>query len=98
MKGGYVYIMSNATRTTLYIGVTSNLESRVYEHRHESGSKFTSKYKLHYLVYYEFYTRISEAIDREKQLKVWKRSWKEDLIKSKNPNFLDLPEEIEGFR
>ncbi len=98
MKGGYIYIMSNATRTTLYIGVTSNLQSRVYENRHEKGSLFTSKYKLDYLVYYEYYSTITEAIDREKQLKVWRRSWKDELIRSKNPAFLDLTKEIEGFR
>ena len=70
--GSYsVYFMSNFARTVFYIGVTNNLERRVREHRYEDGSVFTSKYKCHFLVYYEDYSNIENAITREKQLKNW---------------------------
>ena len=73
MKGGYVYIMSNANRTTFYIGVTSNLKIRIDDHKNGIGSDFTTKYQLKDLVYYEDYPDIYQAIDREKQLKRWHR-------------------------
>lgn len=92
MKVAYVYIMSNHKRTTFYIGVTNNLERRVAEHKAEVGSVFTSKYKLDDLLYYERIYGIEQAIEREKQLKNWKRKWKIDLIKSINPHMLDLTE------
>jgi putative endonuclease len=90
MKIGYVYIMSNIKRTTFYIGVTSDLEERVAQHKAGLGSVFTSKYKLHYLVYFERSFDIEQAIKREKQLKRWHRDWKINLIKSINPEMLDL--------
>jgi len=90
MKTGYVYIMSNVKKTTFYIGVTSDLENRVAEHKAGLGSVFTSKYKLFYLVYYEVIFDIGEAIKREKQLKRWHRDWKMNLIKSVNPEMLEL--------
>ncbi|MFK7899468.1 MAG: GIY-YIG nuclease family protein [Cyclobacteriaceae bacterium] len=68
-KGGYVYIVSNKRRTVLYIGVTSNLYNRIYEHKNQEGAKFTSKYNCTDIVYYEFFDSIEEAIDREKVLK-----------------------------
>ena len=68
-KGGYVYLVSNKKRTVLYIGVTSNLYSRVYEHKNGNGSSFTKKYKCTDLLYYHFYPTIVEAIEQEKQLK-----------------------------
>jgi len=68
-KQGYVYIMSNQCRTTFYIGVTSNLDGRIWQHINGEGSLFVKKYKLHYLVYYEYFERITDAINREKQLK-----------------------------
>jgi putative endonuclease len=89
-RGGYVYIMSNKNRTVLYIGVTSNLFARVEEHRKYNGSKFTTKYKCYDLIYFECYHYIEEAIAREKQLKKWKRSWKEELINTLNPDLVDL--------
>ena len=85
-KGGYVYIVSNKTRSVLYIGVTSNLSSRSWEHKNGEGYIFTSKYKCTDLVYYAFFDSIEEAIAREKVLKKWKRSYKEELIKSVNPD------------
>jgi putative endonuclease len=91
---GYVYIMSNHARTTFYIGVTNNLRRRVDEHKKGLGSKFTARYHLKYLVYYEEHTEIQWAIEREKQLKNWHRDWKLELIRSENPDMKDLSEEI----
>ncbi|MBI3511725.1 MAG: GIY-YIG nuclease family protein [Bacteroidetes bacterium] len=91
MTGGFVYIMANFTHTTLYIGVTNNLESRSKEHKNHRNSKsFTSKYKIHKLVYYETFWDIRDAIAREKQLKAGNRKRKEDLINKMNPEWKDL--------
>jgi putative endonuclease len=92
MKKGYIYILSNYKRTTFYIGVTTNIELRFQQHRNGTGSKFTEKYKLHVLVYFEEYQSIQLAIAREKQLKNWHRDWKIALIKSVNPRMKDLSE------
>jgi len=94
MSKGYVYILTNFNKTTLYIGITSNLSRRINEHYSEEGSKFTRKYKCRYLVYYEEFDRIVDAIEREKQLKNWHREWKLNLIKSVNPEMLDLSGEV----
>lgn len=96
-KGGYVYIMSNKLRTSLYTGVTSNLAARVHKHKHNSDSEFVRKYKCHDIIYYEFHERIESAIEREKQIKKWKRTWKEELIKTMNPKLRDLSEEIKDL-
>ena len=96
MKTGYVYIMSNKNRTTFYIGVTNDIARRVAEHKEGSGSKFTAKYKLHDLVYFEVIYDIEQAIRREKQLKNWHREWKLNLIKELNPEMKDLSEMIFG--
>ncbi|MFI3241198.1 MAG: GIY-YIG nuclease family protein [Alphaproteobacteria bacterium] len=90
MKQGYVYIMTNKYNTTFYIGVTSNIERRVYEHKNNLVKGFTEKYNAHKLVYIEQYNLVTEAIAREKQLKNWHRDWKINLIKKQNPNFEDL--------
>lgn len=82
--------MSNSARTVFYIGVTNNLENRVWQHKHNEGSKFTSKYKCYYLVFYEDYQQINRAIEREKNLKNWHRQWKINLIKQENPVMKDL--------
>ncbi|MDD8018149.1 MAG: GIY-YIG nuclease family protein [Bacteroidota bacterium] len=92
MKKGYVYILSNFQRTTFYIGVTSNLDARIAEHRNGMASVFTKKYKLIYLVYFEEFQSIQLAISREKQLKRWHRDWKINLIKSVNLEMKDLME------
>jgi putative endonuclease len=97
MKGGYVYIMSNKVRTVLYVGVTGNLSARVQQHKSGMGGIFTAKYKCDDLLYFEFYEGIVEAIAREKNLKNWKREWKEELIKKFNPRLRDLSEEIKDF-
>lgn len=96
MYNGYVYIMSNIARTTLYIGVTSNLNRRVWEHREGSGSTFTSKYQLKILLYAEELPTISDAIEREKQLKAWRSEWKWDLVKELNPELVDLYPSLRG--
>ena len=87
-----VYILSNHARTVLYTGVTSHLESRVLEHKQGTGSRFTSAYKCFYLMYYEEYSDIRNAIAREKQLKKWRRQWKIELIRKENPEMIDLAE------
>ena len=85
-----VYILSNFTRTVFYIGVTNDLEKRVWQHRNGEGGVFTQKYHCHDLLYYEDYADVNNAIAREKQLKNWHRKWKMDLIKKENPGMIDL--------
>lgn len=85
MKKSYVYIITNKYRTTFYTGVTSDLSKRISEHVLGQGSLFTKKYNLKFLVYYEEFTEVTQAISREKQLKNWKREWKINLIKELNP-------------
>ena len=89
MKTYYVYILSNQTDTTLYIGVTNNLERRIYEHKNKIVDGFTAKYNLNKLVYFEEATDAISAIEREKQLKGWTRKRKEKLINDSNPNWVD---------
>ncbi len=88
----YVYILTNKGNNVLYIGVTNNLERRIYEHKNHLVEGFTSKYNLHKLVYYESTSNINDAITREKQLKKWARIKKLALIQGINPNFEDLSE------
>lgn len=90
-------MMSNKIRTVLYIGVTSNLANRVFEHKNGNGSVFTSRYKCFDLVYYEGFNDIEDAIAREKILKKWKREWKDNLIKKMNSNLKDLTNDISEF-
>ena len=89
-----VYILSSQPKGTLYIGVTSNLVKRNWEHRNNLVKGFTQKYDVHRLVYYELHGDMTAAITREKQLKKWKRAWKVRLIEEKNPNWDDLWHEI----
>jgi putative endonuclease len=84
--------MTNKKRGTLYVGVTSNLAARVYEHRSEQNEGFTKKYGLHKLVYYEIIGTAKEALLRETQMKKWKRIWKIELIENKNPEWENLYE------
>ena len=86
----YVYIMTNFNRSVLYIGVTNDIRLRVLQHKNGEGSVFTSKYKCHYLLLFEEYFQITEAIAREKQLKNWHRKWKDELIAKENPELKDL--------
>jgi putative endonuclease len=89
MKNYWVYIMSGRTRT-LYVGVTNDIERRTYEHRNKSVPGFTSKYGLDRLVYFEEHGAICDAIEREKQIKSWRREKKVALIESLNPRWRDL--------
>lgn len=93
MEHEFVYIMAN-DRPTLYTGVTSNLVKRVFMHKNNVGSWFTSQYKLYKLVYYESLETIEQAIIREKQIKDMNRKDKLDMIRDFNPNLKDLYDEI----
>ena len=94
MKIGYVYILASRRNGTIYVGVTSDLVKRVYEHKNHLAKGFTDKYNVDKLVYYEQFDDIISAIAREKQLKPWKRKWKLDLIEKDNPDWRDLYDEI----
>ena len=96
MKEGFVYILTNQKNGTLYVGVTSKLVQRIYQHRMQLVDGFTKKYDLKQLVYYEGPMDISSALSREKQLKRWNRSWKLQLIENKNPRWEDLYPHILG--
>ena len=87
---GYIYFMTNPSNKVLYIGVTNSLKRRVEEHFEGQGAAFTSKYICSKLVYYETFSDIEQAIAREKQLKHFKRSWKDELVYSLNPDWQDL--------
>ena len=86
----YVYILASQRNGTLYIGVTSNLIKRVYEHKNNLAAGFTQKYDVHRLVYFETTDDINSAIRREKQIKKWNRNWKIELIEKDNPDWKDL--------
>lgn len=90
-KNYFVYMLTNHTNTVLYIGITSDLKRRIYEHKEGINiSSFSKKYKLYKLIWYEVYSNPEEAILIEKKIKGWKRNKKIELIKSKNPNLKDL--------
>jgi putative endonuclease len=89
-----VYILTSKRNGTLYVGVTSNLVKRVWEHKNNVVAGFTKRYSVHLLVWYELHETMSSAITREKQLKNWQRKWKLELIESINPNWCDLYFEI----
>jgi putative endonuclease len=91
-KQYYTYILSNKSNTTLYIGVTNDLERRVSEHKSGMIPGFTQKYNCDKLVYFEVFSNVDEAIAREKQLKKWSRSKKDWLIDTKNKERVDLAE------
>jgi len=90
MNSYYVYIITNRKNGVLYIGVTNNIQRRIYEHKNKLIQGFSSKYNLFMLVYYEETTDIKSAIEKEKRLKSWKRSWKIELIEKDNPKWKDL--------
>ncbi len=93
-KGGHVYILASKQNGTLYIGVTTNLPTRIDQHKAGTAPGFTSQYKVHKLVWHEEHPTIEEAIKREKQLKAWNRSWKLELIEKDNPEWQDLSNEL----
>jgi putative endonuclease len=86
----YVYLLANKRNGTLYVGVSSDLIKRVYEHKNNLGSGFTQKYDVHSLVYFEVADDIHSAIRREKQIKKWNRAWKIELMEKNNPEWKDL--------
>jgi putative endonuclease len=90
----YVYILASRPGGAIYVGVTSDLVRRVYEHRNGFVPGFTSRYKIHQLVYFEVHSTALVAIQREKNMKHWPRSWKTRLIAQSNPTWRDLYEEI----
>jgi putative endonuclease len=89
-----IYILASQRNGTLYIGVTSNLVARIWQHRADVIKGFTRKYQVHRLVYFEFHESMPAAIAREKQLKGWRRLWKLRLIESVNPEWEDLWHQI----
>lgn len=89
-----VYFLASERNGTLYIGVTGDLRKRIWEHRNDLVEGFTRTYGVHTLVYYELHKTMASAISREKQIKKWKRTWKERLIQERNPYWHDLWEEL----
>jgi putative endonuclease len=89
-KQFYVYILASKPNGTLYVGVTSNLVQRVWQHKHNMVEVFSKKYGVKTLVYYEVHDNAESAITREKQIKKWRRAWKLRLIEEKNPQWNDL--------
>ncbi len=90
----YVYIMASQRRGTLYIGVTSNLPKRIYEHKNGMAEGFTKKYGAKRLVYYEVARDAETALSRERQMKKWNRAWKFRLIEEQNPEWKDLYDDL----
>ncbi len=93
-KQACVYILASKRNGTLYIGVTSDLIKRIYEHRNDLVDGFTKRYRVHALVYFEVHGDMAAAIEREKQVKKWNRSWKLELIEKRNPDWRDLYDDI----
>jgi len=97
MRAPCVYIVTNFYNGTLYVGVTSNLAQRVWQHREKTTDGFTKRYGLSRLVWHETHETMESAIGREKQIKRWNRAWKVRLIEEMNPSWSDLYEEIAQF-
>ena len=93
-RSPYVYILASRPRGTLYVGVTSNLVQRVWQHRNDLGDGFCKRYRVHTLVWNESHADMESAIRREKAIKAWKRLWKIELIESSNPDWCDLYPDI----
>ncbi len=95
-KQFYVYILANMPRGAIYIGVTNDLARRVWQHKEGHGARYTRRYRIGRLVYFEVHAAAEAAIVREKQLKRWRRAWKDDLIESGNRHWRDLYVDIAG--
>ena len=93
-RHAYVYILASKKNGTLYIGVSTNLRQRIWQHKEKKIEGFTKRYQVNRLVYFEQCQFIQGAILREKQLKKWRRSWKIELIERHNPEWLDLWDSI----
>lgn len=85
-----IYILASKKNGTLYIGVTSNLPKRIWQHKNNLVDGFTAKYNIHQLVWYEQHNTLETAIQKEKQMKNWKREWKVNVIEASNPEWIDL--------
>ncbi|ART83925.1 hypothetical protein CBP31_03505 [Oceanisphaera profunda] len=96
LKSPAVYILSNKPQGVLYIGVTSDLLQRVWQHRNHDIAGFTARYNVNKLVYFEMLSDMYSAISREKQLKNWRRAWKVELIEQSNPQWRDLWNDVCG--
>jgi putative endonuclease len=94
MKQPCVYILASGWDGTLYVGVTSNLLKRVWEHKNDLIEGFTKTYRVHSLVWFEQHETMESAIQREKAIKEWKRAWKVELIEESNPKWRDLYSEL----
>ena len=94
MKQPAVYILASRRNGTLYIGVTSDLPKRIWEHKNDLFEGFTKRYNVNHLVWYELHERMESAINREKALKEWRRKWKLEMIEKFNPYWSDLYESI----
>ncbi len=94
LKRPAIYILASRRGGALYIGVTSDLVKRVWEHKNGATGGFTKKYNVHHLVYYELFADMRAAILREKQMKKWRRAWKIELIEKSNPSWRDLWAEV----
>ena len=94
MKQPCVYILASCRNGTLYVGVTSDLVQRIWQHKHNAVEGFTKRYNIHMLVWFEQHQEMQSAIAREKAIKEWKRSWKIELIEKTNPEWMDLYPEI----
>ncbi len=97
MKRPCVYILASKRNGALYIGVTSDVIKRIWEHKNDLVPGFTKQYGVHMLVYVEMHDTMEAAIKREKQLKEWRREWKLELVEKDNPEWKDLYEEIAAF-
>ncbi|MBD5389477.1 GIY-YIG nuclease family protein [bacterium] len=93
-SGGYVYILANKKWGTLYVGSTSDLVGRIWQHKHKIIPGFTAKYGVDQLVYYEWHDSLRHMVVRERQIKEWKRDWKIRLIMEMNPTWNDLYPDI----
>jgi putative endonuclease len=97
MKQPCVYLLASSRNGTLYVGVTSDLVKRIWQHREGFVEGFTKRYGVHHLVWYEVHATMPAAIAREKAIKKWKRAWKVALIEQSNPRWVDLYEEVAGL-
>ena len=89
-----LYILASKRNGTLYIGVTSNLVQRIWQHRNDQAAGFSQRYHVHQLVYFELHSDMEQAITREKRIKKWNRKWKLRLTQERNPQWIDLWEQI----
>jgi putative endonuclease len=94
IKQPVVYILTSERNGTLYVGVTSDLVKRVWEHKNNLVEGFTKRYSVHHLVWYELHENMNSAIEQEKKMKEWKRGWKIRLIEENNPNWNDRYDSI----